>query len=662
MQLKTSYFNRTLFLKTIKRFWPIWASYLAIWGFILIAEINNYSFTSFYDSDYNLKAHLNYSIMKTGLDWGLFICIAYAALSAMTVWSFMYTARSASGTASLPLRRECVFISSALAGIVPFLVSNLVVFLVALLYESSVGLLSCGPLLIWLGCVSLLFIFFYGFACLCAQLTGNIVVMPLVYLVLNFTAIAVYGLATAIFGSIVYGFDVPSIISNNIAEIFSPAFRIFDRVSIRFIYEPNVDAGASGVIGAAFNGWPTLIAYAVAGFVITVLAFILYKKRRMETAGDTVAINVLKPIFKYCMTFGCAMVFAVLLISFINIGSAAGTGMALFITAFMAVGGLIGYFSSEMLIHRSFKVFNAKGWAHFGVSAIIIVAVMMATEFDLLGIEKHVPDVPEVESLVIYCRGNDIELKNPDSIAQATELHKATVENKEKYESAYNLGNYNSGNYSNVYYKITYNLKNGKNLTRSYHLVYGNENDDLNSYGDIIALENLMNCREACENSSERDIDWNTAFIDYTNIYVITPDDYEITSENLSYQRNYSESDTNGNMVNLLESYFSFTGNEIRELVCQCILPDMRDGALGTVSILNSSTNNGDDSYTVGITINARSSSASLDPYDDSQYYSWDYIQVTPNVRSVRTNNWLSAHGIPLITGAEIYPDEPASH
>ena len=35
MQSKTSFFNRTIFRKTVSRFWPLWAAHLVIWIIIL---------------------------------------------------------------------------------------------------------------------------------------------------------------------------------------------------------------------------------------------------------------------------------------------------------------------------------------------------------------------------------------------------------------------------------------------------------------------------------------------------------------------------------------------------------------------------------------------------------------------------------------------------
>ena len=35
MRSKTSFFNKTLFLKSVARFWPVWGSYFVIWLIIL---------------------------------------------------------------------------------------------------------------------------------------------------------------------------------------------------------------------------------------------------------------------------------------------------------------------------------------------------------------------------------------------------------------------------------------------------------------------------------------------------------------------------------------------------------------------------------------------------------------------------------------------------
>ena len=55
------------------------------------------------------------------------------------------------------------------------------------------------------------------------------------------------------------------------------------------------------------NGW-LIAAYAAAGAALLGLAWLLYRRRRSESAGDVVAVGWMKPVFRY----GCAVYAAIL--------------------------------------------------------------------------------------------------------------------------------------------------------------------------------------------------------------------------------------------------------------------------------------------------------------------------------------------------------------
>ena len=55
------------------------------------------------------------------------------------------------------------------------------------------------------------------------------------------------------------------------------------------------------------NGW-LIAAYAAVGVVLMVLAWLMYRRRRSESAGDVVAVGWMKPVFRY----GCAAYSAIL--------------------------------------------------------------------------------------------------------------------------------------------------------------------------------------------------------------------------------------------------------------------------------------------------------------------------------------------------------------
>ena len=69
-------------------------------------------------------------------------------------------------------------------------------------------------------------LFFYGFATLCAQLTGNILILPVVYGILNFVAVAVDFLLHLVLGYFVYGMYRDGMVSD-LACYLSPAVGMF---------------------------------------------------------------------------------------------------------------------------------------------------------------------------------------------------------------------------------------------------------------------------------------------------------------------------------------------------------------------------------------------------------------------------------------------------
>ena len=98
-------------------------------------------------------------------------------------------------------------------------------------------------------------------------------------------------------------------------------------------------------------GWWTLLAAVVVLAVLLFFALLLFRRRRMETAGDVVAVNVLKPVFKYCFAFGGALVLGSALYFFIRSQTGYSfitDGRLAVLLALMLL--LLRYFGSSVLI------------------------------------------------------------------------------------------------------------------------------------------------------------------------------------------------------------------------------------------------------------------------------------------------------------------------
>ena len=161
MRSKTLCFNGTLFRKNLSRYWPLWG--LASFGGALfpLAMLVNllHSGFDFWTPLETTQAY--YNVLSYGVP---VISIVYAVLCAMAVWNYLYNTRSVGLMHTLPIRREGLFVTNVLSGLVmmaiPYAVTGVLIVLVSFLYG---GFEPVGVLVTILG-VAGESIFFFGLA------------------------------------------------------------------------------------------------------------------------------------------------------------------------------------------------------------------------------------------------------------------------------------------------------------------------------------------------------------------------------------------------------------------------------------------------------------------------------------------------------------------
>lgn len=597
MQSRTSYFNKAIFLNTVKRFWPLWLAYFAVWALVLpVTQSVNYL-----GDTYRAQREV-LDIVQGG---GIVIGAIYGVLSAMAVWSFMYNAKTMSGVACLPVKREGVFISATLAGLIPAVISNIVVFGLAMLVHYGRGY---GAVVVFdlygFAIVTMMLVFFYGFATLCAQLTGNIVILPLVYAVLNFVAWVVEVIVNAILDIVIYGMEFSGY---GISTYLSPILGMFNGgARTHEVYNAAFDEYT--VSHVSYEGIGFLAVCCAVGLIMFVGALLIYRRRRMESVGDVVAVQVMKPVFKYCMTFGCAIVsgagFYGLIIANISVSPLSAS---LWIMFFMLFGALIGYFAAEMLIHKSFRVFRGR-WRGLVVSFCVICVVMLGLEFDLLGLERKLPDAEDVESVQVYA-SDHVLYSERENIEAIIALHESVIENKAFHERSTGLGSS---------FDVTYAMKDGSLMHRNYWLRYNLYSEIPEGLEDVEELERIQNTEEAITfrkslpfDPSEENVLGGRfrGMVTNDEMLALNP---EMTEEELiiinyyGYDEHYvlyemSEAEKL-DLVNEYKLYhdvkynyadyeWGFSNEEMWELYTECIIPDLAEGKVGKLWIVE------DDDY-----------------------------------------------------------------
>ena len=115
MQSKTSFFNRTLFRKNLSRYWPLWG-FASFVGFLAPAALLVRVIQSGETSVEPLVVREGYYYLLGNAVPIISLC--YAILCAMAVWSYLYNARSVGMMHTLPIRREGLFLTNLLSGLI----------------------------------------------------------------------------------------------------------------------------------------------------------------------------------------------------------------------------------------------------------------------------------------------------------------------------------------------------------------------------------------------------------------------------------------------------------------------------------------------------------------------------------------------------------------
>ncbi|MBQ6466286.1 MAG: hypothetical protein IJJ43_08470 [Oscillospiraceae bacterium] len=608
MKSKTSFFNAGVSRSLLRRFWPIWAAWF---GVLLLALPVNLASKAQEMSEYALRtsweeavAGMDLSVAQAGMAT-VFLSAFAAVIAAMAMFHYLYQSKSCGMMNSLPVKRETMFCTAWLTGLVPLLLADLLAALLTALLYCTRGFLHVRALLEFFALAAMGNIAFYGFAVFCAMLTGNLLVLPAVYAVLNFTAAVAEGSARELLSTFVFGMRS----GGSALHFLSPPVRLMEKLGTSWI-QP---------YGYELNGLGALAAYAAAGLVLSGAALLLYKRRKMETAGDVVAIRVLKPVFKYCLCFGTALVFANVTLQLFYRAEARGLAAAGLVLGLMLIGGFIGYFAAEMLIQKTLKVFRGK-WKGFAVACAVIALFVGMFEFDLTGYEKRVPAPEDVELVSLWSVGDVAELRDPALIAETTDFHRAVIENKAACEAGEGDGG--------AVVTLSYFLNDGRELHRSYRLPEaGAEAPDSLTR----RAEALLNAREAILARAMADLAFTGEWIIDAGI------DYGVPEES-------PEGD-----------FFAWTGlvltqEEAMSLYREGILPDAEAGHIGLAHLVRDETYY-ENIYPINISFTLR------DP-ETEDYRKAAFRTFYVERDSVNTLRWLAEHtGIELRTWAELGAD-----
>lgn len=436
MRSKTSCFNSTLFRKNLSRYWPLWglASFGgAMFPLAMLLELLHNGFR-FWSPLETRQAY--YTVLSYGVP---VISIVYAILCAMAVWSYLYNARSVGMMHTLPVRREGLFVTNVLSGLtmmaIPYAVTGVLLVLVSLLFG---GFEPVGVLVTILGVMGES-LFFFGLATFCAFIVGNVFMLPALYGLLNFIAVLTDFMVNLLAQGFCFGLN--SSYSGTV-EWLSPVVYLVQKISPNNTYETQWVTDRLGgqryerdVLTSVTleNGW-LIAAYAAVGAALLGLAWLLYRRRRSESAGDVVAVGWMKPVFRYgCAAYaailGGRLLYALLWENFQ--GGQYFTVLPMILC--MIAGGAIGYYAASMLLAKTPRVFRST-WKGMLAVALGCAALCGAMKCDLFGVVRRVPAPDSVKLVNVYAAGSNYYLtpgKDDALIEEVRTLHQAIIDDKD---------------------------------------------------------------------------------------------------------------------------------------------------------------------------------------------------------------------------------------
>lgn len=609
MPSERTFFNKAIYKRALSRFWLIGAAYAAVLCFLTLMCGRYFNFDT-----KEIAEYVSYSILSNLTRREIVAAAVAAVVMAVAVYGWMFRKTSAAYISALPVTCEALLISSLLAGLTLLILPCIIAMLVSLLLYGGARPVYVSSLLCSTAAVVLMNIAFFGLASFCTVFTGNAAVLPALYVIalygfVGIEAVIRYVAEFLLFGVRGTGWEL---------AVLSPVY-----------YFSNY------YVGSYSQMLPLSATYAAAGVILAGIAVIFFRHRRMEAAGEVVAVPVLRPIFRWGLAAAGSLGMAVLTLKTVfGVGSyAAGNGgtpgkVAILLLA-MLFGAAVGWFGAEALMRKTLRVFD-RHWKGLGVFCALLCVLVIGGKLDMFGVERNQPDVDEIGYATVYGWGeyDETRIMQPENLEALLSLQKDIIANKKAYE--------NQNGINTFPLTIEYYGTDGKLLARrvytyatdeyipyvtggNYNVGFLTENDAISR--NVRQYEELLNSRELMEERA-----------------LFPCDRSETAVFSASIQWYVSNSPT--------QLGLTLTAEEFWELYDTCIVPDLRDGNIGGTKIIQD-----EEFYQALEPIYITATGVHTNSNGE---YVYNYYTVRPLAVSARTNAWLRSHGVTVQTLGEL--------
>ncbi len=497
-------------LHTARRYlWlPFVTLALSLAAFVVTELVmENRMMRSAYLQQSDIKIHFVFNNTEIWETFPMFL-IAVSIFSAYIMFSFLFKKKSSTMMLLTGISRVELFLSRYFFGLLSTLFPAFVSFFVMLILGANnveSALVFDKNMFMILSMFVMLIICVYTISVIAMTLCGRNLEFFAVCAVFMLGGLAILLLIGVLFNAFVHGFAYP--IRTELSNFrFSDMFSKYSWVSPYGIFKDAfTDYSVSGynheISMDVYSS--RLIWFSVIALVLIPLSVWLFKRRNAEYDGKSNANKVISAV--------CSIIPALALSSlvFVNSSSLLMVIIALILFTLMSMLFYAFFNGTVRNIFKSLK-FIAPVTAAFAL-------FILALNFELIGYSKKVPDIQDVESVIVtykgkynnaydgsrssigYIRSSNNNLSElpvltvKEDIQTAMNIHKKIISDGSIKPSSQNLENY-SDTVVYVDYNIIYKLKNGSEIIRSYPVM------KLSTLYSTLEIENTSAYRESFAN------------------------------------------------------------------------------------------------------------------------------------------------------------------
>ena len=316
--------------------------------------------------------------------------LVMAVVCGVALFAYLHNRQKVDFYHSLPISRTRLFANNFLTGIVCTLLTYFIMLAITLACVYAMG---CGEAVRWgeIGgavlCNLIIFLLVYALTVLTTIVCGNTIITLLLLVWVFFSPMLIRILQIGLFTNFYETYTSADAYYNlGLAAFLSPVFQYFGIDGLHFRGSSFVFGGTDGSSALGL-----LVGYLIAAAVVTALALFLFRIRRSERAGTALAFTPTKlPIKVYmCLVMGVAFGWV--------FGMIAGN---FWFWPGLVIGTVLFHWIVEIIYAFDFRAIFAKP-LHLLAILVVLVAGMLAMQFDVTGYDTWLPDREDITAVDI---------------------------------------------------------------------------------------------------------------------------------------------------------------------------------------------------------------------------------------------------------------------